>query len=101
MIGPPAQDNVNTITFAGEPVPPVILTGLFDVEEGVPIAGASHVPGEDRAAIVCQGDAKLGEEFISLTSPVEAATGATLQAGMAELRRAAGRLSELLEGSVY
>lgn len=40
-------------------------------------------------------------ESISLTSPVEAATEATLRAGVPELRRAAGRLSELLEGSVY
>ena len=40
-------------------------------------------------------------ESISLTSPVEAASEATLIAGVPELRRAAGRLSELLEGSVY
>jgi DNA-binding IclR family transcriptional regulator len=40
-------------------------------------------------------------ESISLTSPVEAASEATLKAGVPELRRAAGRLSELLEGSVY
>lgn len=40
-------------------------------------------------------------ESISLTSPVEAASEVTLKAGVPELRRAAGRLSELLEGSVY
>ncbi|MET1085534.1 MAG: IclR family transcriptional regulator [Arthrobacter sp.] len=40
-------------------------------------------------------------ESISLTSPVEAASEATLKAGIPELRRAASRLSELLEGSVY
>ncbi|MDQ0925555.1 DNA-binding IclR family transcriptional regulator [Pseudarthrobacter sp. W1I19] len=40
-------------------------------------------------------------ESISLTSPVEAASEATLKAGVPELRRAASRLSELLEGSVY
>ena len=40
-------------------------------------------------------------ESISLTSPVEAASEETLRAGVPELRRAAGRLAELLEGSVY
>jgi DNA-binding IclR family transcriptional regulator len=40
-------------------------------------------------------------ESISLTSPVEAASEDTLAAGVPELRRAAARLSELLEGSVY
>lgn len=40
-------------------------------------------------------------ESISLTSPVEAATEERLKTGVPELRRAAGRLSELLEGSVY
>lgn len=40
-------------------------------------------------------------ESIALTSPVETATEAGLKAGVPELRRAAGRLSELLEGSVY
>jgi DNA-binding IclR family transcriptional regulator len=40
-------------------------------------------------------------ESISLTSPVEAASEETLRAGVPELRRAAARLAELLEGSVY
>ena len=40
-------------------------------------------------------------ESISLTSPVEAASEATLKAGVPELKRAAARLAELLEGSVY
>jgi IclR family acetate operon transcriptional repressor len=40
-------------------------------------------------------------ESMSLTSPVEAASEETLRAGVPELRRAAGRLSEVLEGSVY
>jgi IclR family acetate operon transcriptional repressor len=40
-------------------------------------------------------------ESISLTSPVEAATESRLKGGVPELRRAAARLSELLEGSVY
>lgn len=40
-------------------------------------------------------------ESISLTSPIEAATEDSLKACVPELKRAAGRLSELLEGSVY
>jgi IclR family acetate operon transcriptional repressor len=40
-------------------------------------------------------------ESLALTSPVETATEAGLKAGVPELRHAAGRLSELLEGSVY
>jgi IclR family acetate operon transcriptional repressor len=40
-------------------------------------------------------------ESIALTSPVETATEAGMRAGVPELRRAAGRLSELLQGSVY
>ncbi|GAT87324.1 IclR family transcriptional regulator [Paenarthrobacter nicotinovorans] len=34
-------------------------------------------------------------------SPVESVTDKALRAGVPELRRAGGRLSELLEGSVY
>ncbi|WP_461186832.1 IclR family transcriptional regulator [Arthrobacter sp. Z4-13] len=52
-------------------------------------------------AVALSNRAALPSESISLTSPVEAATEATLKAGVPELRRAAGRLSELLEGSVY
>lgn len=40
-------------------------------------------------------------ESIALTSPVETATEEGLKAGVPELRRAAARLSELLQGSVY
>jgi len=40
-------------------------------------------------------------ESISLTSPMEAATEDSLKSGVPELKRAAGRLSELLEGSLY
>ncbi|MDR6640656.1 IclR family transcriptional regulator [Paenarthrobacter nitroguajacolicus] len=40
-------------------------------------------------------------ESIALTSPVESANEAALKSGVPELRRAAGRLSELLQGSVY
>ncbi|GAB5077527.1 IclR family transcriptional regulator [Arthrobacter sp. AD-310] len=40
-------------------------------------------------------------ESISLTSPIEVATEDSLKACVPELKRAAGRLSELLEGSVY
>ena len=43
----------------------------------------------------------LPSESIALTSPVEAATEEGLKAGVPELRRAAARLAELLEGTVY
>ncbi|SDS58565.1 transcriptional regulator, IclR family [Pseudarthrobacter equi] len=52
-------------------------------------------------AMAVQNRTGRPSESISLTSPVEAASEATLKAGVPELRRAAGRLSELLEGSVY
>ncbi|GAA1790881.1 hypothetical protein GCM10009712_42620 [Pseudarthrobacter sulfonivorans] len=52
-------------------------------------------------AVAVPNRAGRPSESVSLTSPVEAAGEATLKAGVPELRRAAGRLSELLEGSVY
>ncbi|MDR6506718.1 IclR family transcriptional regulator [Arthrobacter oryzae] len=52
-------------------------------------------------AVAVPNRAGRPSESISLTSPVEAASEATLLAGVPELRRAAARLSELLEGSVY
>jgi hypothetical protein len=45
--------------------------------------------------------AGLPSESIALTSPVDAATEGALKAGVPELRRAAARLAELLEGTVY
>ena len=52
-------------------------------------------------AVAVPNRAGRPSESIALTSPVETATEAGLKAGVPELRRAAGRLSELLEGSVY
>ena len=52
-------------------------------------------------AVAVPNRAGRPSESLALTSPVETATEAGLKAGVPELRRAAGRLSELLEGSVY
>lgn len=49
------------------------------------------------AVAVPNRNGRRPSESISLTSPVEAATEATLLAGVPELRRAAARLSDLLE----
>lgn len=75
----------------------------------LPEPGAEYAYSEDEratgvlsiAVAVPNRAGRRPSESISLTSPVEAATEATLKAGVPELRRAAGRLSELLEGSVY
>ena len=52
-------------------------------------------------AIAINRSGLLPSESIALTSPVEAASEEGLKAGVPELRRAANRLSELLEGTVY
>lgn len=52
-------------------------------------------------AVAVPNRAGRPSESIALTSPVETATEPALKAAVPELRRAAGRLSELLEGSVY
>nr|WP_155845178.1 IclR family transcriptional regulator [Arthrobacter sp. 135MFCol5.1] len=57
--------------------------------------------GVHSAAVAVPDRAGRRTESIALTSPVEAATEATVMAGVPELRRAAARLAELLEGSVY
>ena len=61
----------------------------------------SAPPGVLSVAVAVPNRAGRPSESIALTSPVETATEAGLKAGVPELRRAAGRLSELLEGSVY
>ena len=83
----------------------------FTVEElrsRLPEPGTDYAYSSDERATGVRSVAvavpnRLGRhsESISLTSPVEAVSHATLTAGVPELRRAAGRLSELLEGSVY
>ena len=83
----------------------------FSVEElrsRLPQDGADFAYSEDEratgvlsvAVAVPHPNTRSGES-ISLTSPVETATEEALKAGVPELRRAAGRLSELLQGSVY
>lgn len=52
------------------------------------------------AVAIPRADARPTES-ISLTSPVESASGDVLKAGVPEIRRAAHRLSELLQGTVY
>ena len=52
-------------------------------------------------AVAVPNRAGRPSESIALTSPVETATEPALKAAVPELRRAAGRLSELLQGSVY
>jgi DNA-binding IclR family transcriptional regulator len=74
----------------------------------LPEHGASYAYSSDEratgvmsVAVAVPNRAGRPSESISLTSPMEAATEDSLKAGVPELKRAAGRLSELLEGSVY
>ncbi len=74
----------------------------------LPEAGTDYAYSEDEratgvlsVAVAVPHRSGRPSESISLTSPVESATEAGMKAGIPELRRAAGRLSELLEGSVY
>jgi DNA-binding IclR family transcriptional regulator len=74
----------------------------------LPETGADYAYSADEratgvlsVAVAVPNRAGRPSESIALTSPVETATEAGLKAGVPELRRAAGRLSELLEGSVY
>jgi DNA-binding IclR family transcriptional regulator len=86
-------------------------SGTFTVEvlhSRMPEPGADYAYSADEratgvlsVAVAVPNRAGRPSESISLTSPVEAANEETLKAGVPELRRAAGRLSELLEGSVY
>ena len=83
----------------------------FTVEElraRLPEPGADYsYSADERAtgvlsvAVAVPNRAGRPSESLALTSPVETATEAGLKAGIPELRRAAARLSELLEGSVY
>lgn len=72
-------------------------------EPGVDYAYSSdeRATGVLSVAVAVPNRSGRPSESIALTSPVETATEAGLKAGVPELRRAAGRLSELLEGSVY
>ena len=72
-------------------------------EEGIDYSYSAdeRATGVLSVAVAVPNRAGNPTESISLTSPVEAATEERLRTGVPELRRAAGRLSELLEGSVY
>ena len=88
-----------------------ILLALASAEElraRLPEAGADFsFSADERAtgvlsvAVAVPNRSGRPSESIALTSPVETATEPALKAAVPELRRAAGRLSELLEGSVY
>jgi hypothetical protein len=97
MIGSSAQEHVNAVAFAGELVPSLISGSMLRKASQWPVLRQCLVSG--RAAMVRQGTAELWEEAISLASTVEVASEAPVKTGVPELRRAAERLSELLEGS--
>ena len=74
----------------------------------LPEPGVDYAYSEDEratgvlsVAVAVPNGSRRPSESMALTSPVETATEAGLKAGVPELRRAAARLSELLEGSVY
>lgn len=72
-------------------------------EEGIDYAFSSDERATGVLSIAVALPCKSGQptESISLTSPVEAASEATLKACVPELRRAARSLATLLEGTVY
>lgn len=79
-----------------------------DLRGRLPEPGTDYAYSEDEratgvlsVAVAVPHRSGRPSESIALTSPVETATEAGMKAGVPELRRAAGRLSELLEGSVY
>jgi IclR family acetate operon transcriptional repressor len=81
---------------------------LEELRSRLPESGAGYAfSADERAngvlsvAVAVPNRGGKPTESISLTSPIEAATEESLKAGVPELKRAAGRLSELLEGSVY
>lgn len=99
------QQAVDTAIDAGHE------NGSFTIDilhSRMPSAGSDYAYSTDEratgvlsVAVAVPKRAGHPSESISLTSPVEAANEQTLKAGVPELRRAAARLSELLEGSVY
>ncbi|SDJ28980.1 transcriptional regulator, IclR family [Arthrobacter cupressi] len=79
-----------------------------ELRERLPRPGTDFAYSEDEratgvlsVAVAVPHRSGRPSESIALTSPVETATEEGMKAGVPELRRAAGRLSELLEGSVY
>lgn len=86
-------------------------SSAFTVKElrgRLPEAGVDYAYSEDEratgvlsVAVAVPNRSGQPSESIALTSPVETATEPALKAAVPELRRAANRLSELLEGSVY
>jgi len=79
----------------------VLRSRLPEPEADYAYSADERATGVLSVAVAVPNRAGRPSESISLTSPVEAASEATLKAGVPELRRAAARLSELLEGSVY
>jgi DNA-binding IclR family transcriptional regulator len=100
------QQVVRAAVAAGQEDPDLTAAEL---RSRLPEPGAEYAYSADEratgvlsvAVAVRNRTGRTPSESISLTSPVEAASEATLKAGVPELRRAASRLSELLEGSVY
>jgi DNA-binding IclR family transcriptional regulator len=80
---------------------------LAELKARLPEPGTDYAYSSDERATgvlsvaVAINRAGLPSESIALTSPVDAATEEALKAGVPELRRAAARLAELLEGTVY
>lgn len=81
---------------------------LGELQSRLPAADADYAYSADERAsgvlsVAVALPRRSGQptESISLTSPVEAASEDTLKVGVPELKRAAARLAELLEGSVY
>jgi DNA-binding IclR family transcriptional regulator len=79
-----------------------------ELRERLPEPGVDYAYSADEratgvlsVAVAVPNGSRRPSESMALTSPVESATESALEAGVPELRRAAGRLSELLEGSVY
>lgn len=81
---------------------------LEELQSRLPEADADYAYSADEratgvrsAAVAIPNRTGQATESMSLTSPVEAASEDTIRAGIPELKRAAARLAELLEGSVY
>jgi IclR family acetate operon transcriptional repressor len=99
------QEVVQGAVAAGHEKP---TFSLAELKARLPEPGTDYAYSADEratgvlsVAIAINRSGLLPSESIALTSPVEAATEEGLKAGVPELRRAANRLSELLEGTVY
>lgn len=79
----------------------VLKSRLPDPEEGYAFSVDERASGVMSAAVAVPRPTSAVTESIALTTPVEAYPQEDLRAQVPELRRAARRLSELLEGVVY